>query len=182
MKKNSKSKISETYGQALFEAADEAKNLDVVFQDISRLSEILPKLPELSVLKNPSLTNSEQNELLEILKKSLELSETTYRFLITAVQNKHFDTLENIFKNFQNRYYIKKNILMVEVETAQALSSSQNKKLQEKLEKYLKQKVIISYLINPKVLGGLSVCYNSVRIDDTLAGKLTRLEKAMKGS
>ena len=50
------------------------------------------------------------------------------------------------------------------------------------LEKLLKQKIIINYSINPTILGGLIIEYGSTRIDDSLKGKLSRLEQVMKGS
>ena len=64
---------------------------------------------------------------------------------------------------------------------AQALSAAQVKKLEASLEKLLKQKVLVSYLVKPEVLGGLKVKYGSNMIDDTLLGKLNRLEQVMKG-
>ena len=84
-------------------------------------------------------------------------------------------------QEFIHLYHQKNNIAEVEVQSAQALSAAQVKKLEASLEKLLKQKVLVSYLVKPEVLGGLKVKYGSNMIDDTLLGKLNRLEQVMKG-
>jgi F-type H+-transporting ATPase subunit delta len=67
------------------------------------------------------------------------------------------------------------------VQTVKALSAAQDSKLKALLEKKLAKKVLINYTITPDLLGGLIVKYGSSMIDDSLKGKLTRLEIIMKG-
>ena len=50
------------------------------------------------------------------------------------------------------------------------------------MKKHLQQEIIINYNINPNILGGLIIEYGSTRIDDSLKGKLSRLEQVMKGN
>lgn len=45
----------------------------------------------------------------------------------------------------------------------------------------LSQKVVVNYEICPEILGGLIVKFGSSMIDDSIRGKLNRLEIMMKG-
>lgn len=45
----------------------------------------------------------------------------------------------------------------------------------------LSGKIVVNYEIRPELLGGLVVKFNSNMIDDSLKGKLNRLELIMKG-
>ena len=61
------------------------------------------------------------------------------------------------------------------------LTETQDKNLKTNLKNFLKKDVLINYHINPDIMGGLVVSYNSEMIDDSLKGKLNRLETIMKG-
>ena len=69
----------------------------------------------------------------------------------------------------------------VEVQSAGALSPAQDKSLTAALEKMLSGKVVVNYQIRPEILGGLIVKFGSSMIDDSICGKLNRLEIMMKG-
>ena len=69
----------------------------------------------------------------------------------------------------------------VEVETVKQLSATQNKKLQQNLEKMLDKKVVVTYKITPELIGGLRIKFGSEMIDNSLVSKLNRLEIEMKG-
>ena len=43
------------------------------------------------------------------------------------------------------------------------------------------KKVLVSYLVKPEIIGGLKVKYGSNMVDDSILGKLNRIEQAMKG-
>ena len=78
-------------------------------------------------------------------------------------------------------YHVKHNIIEVSVESVKSLSSAQEKKLLTTLEKKLNKKVVVNHVLNPELLGGLRIQYNSNMIDDSIMGKLNRLEIMMKG-
>ena len=87
--------------------------------------------------------------------------------------------LQMVLKNWQELYYQKKSIELVNVETVTELSSSQDKKLQKILKDKLEKDVKINYIINKDLLGGLRISYGSFIIDDTLKSKLENIKKVM---
>ena len=90
--------------------------------------------------------------------------------------------MRKILDCFKHLDLQKRGILEVSAESVQELSDKQKQKLEKGLEKALNTPIIVNYKINPAILGGLSIQYNSVKVDDSVAGKLQRLEQIMKGN
>ena len=86
-----------------------------------------------------------------------------------------------ITEAFEKIYYEKNNVAEVEVEAVKTLNPKQDGNLRAVLEKIFAKKVVLKYNINPTILGGLRVKYESKMFDDTLAAKLNYLENVMKG-
>ena len=102
-------------------------------------------------------------------------------WLNILAENSRMAELSGALDEFKHIYYRRHGVEEVEVLTVKALSAAQDKKLKTLLEKKLSKKVLINYTIKPELLGGLIVKYGSSMIDDSIAGKLTRLEIIMKG-
>ena len=164
MKKVSKSKIISTYASSLYQAAEETKKVDKVLKDVDSLLE----------------ADSKRSAIAEIAKK-LKLTNEIKSCLDILADNGRMSELSGILGEFKHIYYQQHNIEEVEVLTVKPLSVAQDKKLKTLLEKKLAKKVLLSYTIKPELLGGLVVKYGSSMIDDSIAGKLTRLEIIMKG-
>ena len=180
MKKVSKITIAKNYAQALYEAASTGGLLKETFQDCQKLADNL-NISELKVLNNPAWRATEKNEIIQKIAYALELSRPGSNFLELMAQNHRLNNLKNTLEQFKHIYYKENNICEINVESVQRLTKEQEKKLQQALEKILEQKIVVNYNINPDILGGLVVQYGSVRIDDSLSGKLSRLEQIMKG-
>ena len=95
--------------------------------------------------------------------------------------NGRFGELLPILEEFQHIWYRKNGYVEASVQSAQALSNAQEKSLTANLEKMLSKKVVVNYEICPEILGGLIVKFGSSMIDDSIRGKLNRLEIMMKG-
>ncbi len=182
MKKVSKTQIAQNYAQALFEAAQEDNLTEQVFTECALICETFAKAPELEYLQNPSLKFGQKHELITQVARKLRLSKTLENFLVLTAKQNRLNALCEIICQFNRIYFAQKNILEIAVESAQPLTSAQQKKLTQGFENHFNQKTAVNYIINPDILGGLAVSFGSVRIDDTLTGKLKRLEQVMKGN
>lgn len=182
MKKDSKTKIASTYALALYEGAEENKAVEAVVNDIKTLTTLLREDKKIvAYLANPLWNAAAKKSALRSIAPKLNLSSEMLNCLYALADNGRFGELALILESFQKIYYRKHGIEEVEVASVKALSPAQDKKLKAELEKLLQKKVIVKYLIMPELLGGLRIKYGSSMIDDTLAGKLNRLELVMKG-
>lgn len=182
MKKTNKTQLTQNYAQALYNASLDDSSLENVVTDCEHISKALINISEFKILNNPQLKTSQKTQIVQEIAQKLNVCKTTENFLITVAENNRFQEINNILDKFFRIYHKSQNILEVSVQSVQTLTSGQQKKLITGLEKLLKQKIIINYSINPTILGGLIIEYGSTRIDDSLKGKLSRLEQVMKGS
>ncbi len=182
LKKVSKSKIAATYALALYEVAAGKKAVDKVYNDIKKLQTEISKDGDfIKYFANPLWGNEGKLDALHSVSKKMKLGVKTQNCLDVIVENGRFAELKEILQEFVHIYHQKNNVVEVEVQSAQSLSSAQAKKLEATLEKKLNQKVLVSYLVKPEIIGGLKVKYGSNMIDDSILGKLSRIEQVMKG-
>ena len=79
-------------------------------------------------------------------------------------------------------YQQKNNIAEVEVTTVMPLSSQQETLLKSKLSAIFKREILLRYIINPQIIGGLVLKYGTNFIDNSVKHKLDALEQLMKGT
>ena len=182
MKKISKAKIITTYAEALYGAAEEKKAVDKVLRDVKTLIQVLVEDSSIvKYLSNPVWQSDSKAEALNLVGKKLGLDKETLSCLDIIAANNRFPELLAILKEFVHVWYTKNGYVEVKVQSVQELSATQEKKLLGALEKMLSKKIVLSYEIRPEILGGLVVQFGSSMIDDSIRGKLNRLETVMKG-
>ncbi|MBO4295006.1 MAG: ATP synthase F1 subunit delta [Alphaproteobacteria bacterium] len=181
MKRQSRLEVAKKYAVALWETAAQDDNMLKVFQDVQKLQTACRDQTLLKKLNMPLLSKTQKDDLVSTIAKSLNLNIITKNFLTVLIENRRFDVLENVLNTFKDIYFQKNNILKVVVETAQPLNNNQEQKLKTGLEKKLKKEVWLSYKLNENLLGGLTLYYDSVQIDDSLKNKLNTIQQVMKG-
>ena len=182
VKKESKVKIATTYAEALFQGALQDGDAKVVIRDIDLLLDQAAGYRQAIVmLANPLWGSDDKKAALKEVAGKLKLAPETLRCLNVMAENNRFSEFELILKAYRSLYLQKHNIVEVAVETAKELSVAQDKALRENLKAFLKKDILVNYVIKPEILGGLTVSFGSDMIDDSLKGKLNRLESIMKG-
>lgn len=182
MKKESKFKIAQRYALALYEAALDDNVLDKVARDLDALSAAVHENKDaVKYLANPLWNLEDKKSALKSLTQKLNLTDDTFNLLCVIADNSRFNELPEILQAFRSLYLQKNNMVDVKVETVMPLSSAQENLLKKNLQKFLNKEVVLSYEIKPDLLGGLVISYASDMIDDSIKGKLNRLETIMKG-
>jgi F-type H+-transporting ATPase subunit delta len=181
MKKASKIQIAQSYATALFDAASEAGQVERVWDECVQIREAVAQVDEFAVLQNPVWSMTQKKAVMTQICDSLGLSDTTKGFLLLMTQKGQIGQLSAVLDAFGHIFYARNHIKEVTVETVLPLSDEQHQKLGLGLAQAFGQKVVLSYVINPELLGGLVVRTGSQQIDDSIAGKLHRLEQVMKG-
>lgn len=183
MKKNEQSKLISSYAEALFEAAEVDGSTEEIFRKTKELAKNLSNEPQMvQYLNSPFWSNQDKKEILEQVAEKMALSKSLKGLLKTVAENGRSNILIKILQAFSNVYFQKKHITQVDVKSAVALTNEQKMHLTAAMEKYTGNKVVINYQILPDLLGGLLVECGSELIDDTITGKLKRLEMMMKGT
>lgn len=180
MKKKSNYQIAQKYAEALFHTLESENALKTIFDDMQKISQAL-KPEQISLLQDPSFGSQILDETLDEIRLKFSLDQRTLSFLKAMISAHQLNLIFLVIDAFKHIYYQAHHIVEVSVQSAWPLSTAQTLKLEEGLKKALGQEIIASYQLDPTLLGGLSVQYGNILLDDTLKEKLNRLEQAMKG-
>ena len=96
--------------------------------------------------------------------------------------NDNFGALPQTLEQFILLYQQKHNIAEVEVTTVIPLNKQQENLLKQKLSAIFKRDILLRYVINPQIIGGLVLKYGTHFIDNSIKHKLDALEQLMKGT
>lgn len=183
MKKNEQSKLIRSYAEALYETAEKAGNAGAVLSEAGAFAAALSEKAEIAgYLSSPIWDNASKKEALNDIADERKLSKELRGLLDVMADNGRVNLLIKTLKEFEQVYYAEKHISQVSVKTAVELTEVQKNNLAAAMEKYTGNKVVVKYQIKPEILGGLLVECGSELIDDSVKGKIDRLELLMKGT
>lgn len=182
VQKVSNYKTATAYAGAWLSAAKDMNAADKVFEEVKALKEgISDILPLWDSMASPIENQDDILDVLQALAKSVKLSSVSEETLKIVAKNNRLKIFPLILDEFIKLYYKDKGVVEVFVESAIALTEAQDSKLRSVLEKKLNSDIVISYNVNPLVLGGLSVRFNSFLVDDTIRSKLEEVRKLLAG-
>jgi F-type H+-transporting ATPase subunit delta len=164
------------YAKALFSAA-QAKNEVLACQqglhEIARVTKLRASLA--GVLEHPFIGPEEKKKMVHsaLGEYATPLLE---RFLLMLVEKRRFTLLSLITELFQDEVDRFQNIQPLKIRAAYALSEGQQQELKGKLEGWLHSKVRMEIQIDPQLIGGLIIQTRDQVLDQSLRGRLKRLQ------
>lgn len=183
MKKISDLKTAILYAQAMYEGAEQVNQLDELYENAGVLSDLVgTQKAEFYKLNNPLWKYSQKEEVLQAVCSKYGFSQSMLNTLKLLAQNGKLNVLEQTLQQFILLYQQKHNIAEVEITTVVPLNDTQEKLLKSKLEAIFHKQVILRYVINPQIIGGLIIRYGTSFIDNSIKHKLNALEQLMKGT
>jgi F-type H+-transporting ATPase subunit delta len=170
------------YATALYDLADEAKQLDVVATDLARLKTLVDQSADLRrLIASPLVSREQQAKAMDAIVGQAGVSDLTRRFVGTVANNRRLFALRSIIDAFNQILASRRGELTAEVTSARPLSAQQVEAVNNALRTAAGRKVTMDLKVDPKLLGGLKVKVGSRLVDASLASKLQRLQLAMKG-
>lgn len=171
------------YATALFELATEAKSLDVVASDLTRLRTLITGSADLArLVRSPTFTREEQGKAIAAVLARLDVNQLTKNFIGLLAAKRRLFALPGIVSAFEALVARQRGEMTAEVTSAQPLKAEQRTALMGTLKDAMKRDVRLTERVDPTLLGGLVVKVGSRQIDSSLKSKLVRLERAMRGA
>lgn len=171
------------YATALFELADEAKALDTVAGDLSRIRVLVDGSADMArFVRSPVFSRDEQGRAIAAILDRLGVSPLTRNFMGLLAQKRRLFAFQGIVAAFDALVAARKGETSASVTSAKPLSPAQRAALQAALKSSIKRDIRMTESVDPSLLGGLVVKVGSRQIDSSLKSKLARLERAMKGA
>lgn len=182
MKKNSNIKTILRYAQALYESFNNTKDLDKCYNEAEGMISIVQdNLENLETLNNPLWNLQKKYDIIDTMGQRLNLHANIVNMIKILVQNRHINLLPQVIAQFMHLYQDTHDIADIEVTTVIPLTARQDNLLKSKLSAIFNKKIIIKYIIDPQIIGGLVIKYGTHFIDASVRHKLCALENYMKG-
>jgi F-type H+-transporting ATPase subunit delta len=177
---NASHALTARYAGALIELAEDSGKSDKIERDLDALSAMIKTSADLRLfIASPSISRKDQVNAVNALADKAGFDKMTKNFLGVLVNNRRLGALNAIINTFKEELAKKRGEITVQVETAQDLSPSQLKALQDALTKGMKREVTIRAKVEPSIMGGMIVTVGSKMIDDSVRHKLEKLKGAM---
>lgn len=171
------------YAAALFELADESKQLDRVAEDLKGLRGLIDESHDLQdFLRSPLYGRDDQVRALGAVLEKAGAAELTRRFALVVAKNRRLFALRPMIGAYLALLAARRGEVTAKVTVARPLTDEQSRRLVETLRKAVGGKVQLETRIDESLIGGLIVQVGSRMVDGSLKTKLQKLQHAMKGA
>jgi F-type H+-transporting ATPase subunit delta len=179
---SSQHELAERYAKAVFELADEAKDLDTVAEDLRTLKAMLGESEDLArLVRSPVIGRREQAKAMAALAERAGFSGLTRKFLGAVAMNRRLFAIRAIIDAYLAELAARRGEVTARVTAARDLTEAQRDALAAALRDLAGGKVALEVDVDPGILGGLVVRLGSRMYDNSVASKLRRMQLAMKG-
>lgn len=174
--------VSDTYGEALFEAAAEAgaERPGELQKEIDVLREILAANPQFDeLMKHPGIPKQEKLQVVDTVFRG-RVSDELANFLNIVVSKERYQELPAIFAYFTEKVKEQQKIGVAYVTTAVPLSAAQKEAVEARLlETGGYRKMEMHYGTDPGVIGGMVIRIGDRVVDSSIRTRINNLTKQL---
>ena len=172
--------ISVRYARALLKSATLAKLEDQVYQEMQTLSQSYIQVPELRfTIDNPMLAKDKKKAVL-VTACGGEVTDLTQTFIQLVLGEDRESTLQFMAASYITLYRKQKNITRGRLITAVAVSPATEQKMKEMVEGKTQGTVEFQTEIDPSIIGGFILDYDTYRMDASVKTKLNDILAQLK--
>ena len=172
--------ISVRYARALLKSATEQKLDAAVYQDMQTLAESYVRVPQLrSTIDNPMLAKETKRELLLTACGDKRTTLTT-RFVDMVLKEDRESIMQFMANSYITLYRQHKNVIRARLITATAVTPATEQKMRQMVESRTNGTVEFATEVNPDIIGGFILEYDTYRLDASVKAKLNSILTALK--
>ena len=171
--------ISMRYARALLKGSTDAKVEEQVSQEMQTLAESYVQVPELrKTIDNPMIDKAQKSKLL-LAAAGGKVSDMTQNFIGLILDEGREKMTQFMAYSYLTLYRQQKNIIRGKLTTAVPVSSDMEKKMQKMVESRTNGTVEFSTEVNPEILGGFILEYDTYRLDTSVKSQLKNILKEL---
>ena len=176
------SDVSSRYARSLYELATETTSNEKIFDELRTIKPIFEDKEVKSFLDSQIIQNHEKEMIIKKAISGKGLSEITESFLLYLAKKGRIQIFAHIVEAYQNHSDKLHGVTRGKVKSSSTLSSDERKAIEERVAKVTGKKVILNYVEDPKVIGGLIAEVDGYRFDDTIQSHLIRMKEELNRS
>lgn len=172
--------ISIRYARALLKSAVQTKCDEQVYADMVTLAQSFADVPQLrKAIGNPMLSAENKKKVL-LAACGKEPTALTARFFDLVLQEHREEVMQFIASSYITLYRKQKNITHGRLVTAAAVSPATEQKMRKMVEDRTKGTVEFLTEVDPDIIGGFILEYDTYRMDASVKNQLATVLKNLK--
>ena len=172
--------ISVRYARALLKSATDAKIEDAVYTEMQQLAKSYVEVPQLRfTIDNPMLSKEDKEKLL-LTAVGKKPSALTKAFVALVLKEDRESVMQFIANSYVTLYRRQKNVIRGRLITAAAVSPETEQKMRHMVESKTNGTVEFETEVNPDIIGGFILEYDTYRMDASVKAKLNSILNTLK--
>jgi F-type H+-transporting ATPase subunit delta len=172
--------ISVRYARALLKSATDAKIEDAVYTEMQQLAKSYVEVPQLRfTIDNPMLSKDKKEALL-LTAAGQEPSDLTKAFVQLVLKEDRESVMQFIANSYVTLYRQQKNVIRGRLITAAQVSPATEQKMRRMVESKTNGTVEFETEVNPDIIGGFILEYDTYRLDVSVKSKLNSILNTLK--
>lgn len=167
--------ISARYARALLKYGNANNVADVTYRDMLTLAKSYLDVPQLKFTLNNPMLSREEKEKIIVTAVGGNPSKATQQFIRLVLTEGREDMLQFMANSYVTLYRKQQNITNGKLITATPVSQSTETKMKQMVESRTKGTVEFETVIDPDIIGGFILEYDTYRLDSSVANQLRQV-------
>ncbi len=172
--------VSQTYGEALVELANEEGIASSMLEEIQSVREILKSNPEfVKLMLHPGIAKQEKLQVVDNVFKG-KVSDQLTGLIRIVVENERFKEIDSVFQYYIDKVKESQGIGVVYVTTPLELSDKEKSNVVAKILETTDFKTVeMNYSIDKSLIGGMIIQIGDRYVDSSIRNRLDDLTKEL---
>ena len=172
--------VENVYGDALFELSKEENKVDVIYEEVLGLIQVLDENPQLTqMMTHPHISKDEKLQTVETVFKG-KISDEIIGLMRMVVEKDHFGQMKDIFEYLVSSVKEFKNIGVCFISTPLELSDQKKKEVENRLlETTRYESLETHYSIDKDLIGGMVIRIGDRIVDSSIRTKIYNLSREL---
>ena len=178
--KSFSTETSERYSRALFEVAQETKDLKKIEEDVVKLKSLLNNSIDIkNFIHNPTQSKDNQNNVTQLLADKMSFSKNLKNFILLLIEKRRIFFIEKIIESFLKLCAQKRGEVKASLISSKELSKDEIENISKDLSSSMGSFIKFDYKVDKELIGGLKLQLGSFMIDTSIKNKLNKYKQEM---
>ena len=172
--------ISVRYARALLKSATEAKIEDTIYAEMQSLARNFVDVPQLRFTIDNPMLQKEKKESILLTAVGSNPSELTKAFVRLVLKEGRESMIQFMANSYITLYRQQKNVIRGKLITAVAVAPETEQRMRQMVEQKTNGNVEFETEVNPEIIGGFILEYDTYRMDASVQSKLRTILSELK--
>ena len=172
--------IAKRYSQAVFEASKDLDQTDLVYNELKEIKKIFEEPGLKQFFSNPTNDQKFKQQCVQTITEKYKVSNCTKSLLLLLAEKNRTQIIPDICDEFQNYIDKENGVIRGKVVSSTTLSPEEREKIEAIVSEKTKKRVILNYIEDSKLIGGMCAYVDGYTFDDTLSMHLNKLNEDLK--